>query len=356
MIASEFIRKKIRPKSIFQNASGRSLLGNVVHAKLLVGLVGTVLGSLIGCWHGSAQTDDPFAPKPAVPPGFRLVAGDILVPLFVPKSPFPTDTSRYWPNGNVPYEFDANVTAANQQAMTNAMAQWEAVANVHFVPRNSENDYAHIQNSTGNNSEIGRSRGQQVINIFNWDFTFIMVHELGHCLGFDHTQTRPDRANYVTINYGNIQSGSSGNFDVAVGFNYYGPYDFDSVMEYDQCAFSIDCPTGATCGCSNLTIAVLPPYDVLWQSQIGQRDHLRTFDKLIMSFLYPQSNWRFVDLNFTGSPESGTFFKPYKTFAAGKSGVSSGGTLWIQPGVYAGIGTHNKAMTIKAPLGGVTLQ
>src|SRR5439155_882050 len=117
-----------------------------------------------------------------------------------------------------------NVSTQNRTNMINAMLAWEAVANVNFVLRNGENDYVHIENSTGNNSSIGRVGGQQFINIANWGFRFIMAHELGHCLGFDHTQTRPDRDSYVTINSNNIQADFRHNFDVAVGFHDYGPY------------------------------------------------------------------------------------------------------------------------------------
>jgi len=324
---------------------------------LLLWAVWTAIG-IAGVWQAAGQTEDPFAPKPEIPPGFILVGGDILIPSEEgpkPKSPFSPDPSTYWPGGTVYYEFDSNVTGANRNAMLVAMAAWEAVATVQFVARNGQSDYAHIQNSTGNNSQIGRTGGQQIINIFNWNITFTMAHELGHCLGFGHTQGRSDRASYVSITLANIQPAYANQFDIYAGFNDYGPYDFDSVMGYGQCDFSIDCAAGYTCSCSHYVIQVLPPNDTYWQTRLGQRDHLSVYDKLIMSFLYPQSNWRFADLNFTGSPESGTFIRPYKTFGHGESGVPAGGTLFVQPGTYSATGTHAKAMTIKAPLGGVTL-
>ena len=40
----------------------------------------------------------------------------------------------------------------------------------------------------------------------------IVIHELLHAVGFAHEQTRPDRDQYVTIHYNNIQSGREHNF------------------------------------------------------------------------------------------------------------------------------------------------
>jgi hypothetical protein len=75
---------------------------------------------------------------------------------------------------------------------------------------------------------------------------------------------------------------------------------------------------------------------------------------LTMSFIYPYSNYRFVDGSY-GGDEQGTFLKPYRTFSKGASEVPSGGTVWIQPGAYSAVGTYTKTMTLQAPLGGVTL-
>ena len=93
----------------------------------------------------------------------------------------------------------------------------------------------------------------------------------------------------------------------------------------------------------------------LWQNAIGQRDHLSDFDQLTMSFLYPEDDWVFVDGSGHGQ-QAGTFLKPYRSFAAGVAATPPGGTLWIQPGSYSSAGTYAVPITIRAPLGGVTLE
>jgi len=294
-------------------------------------------------------------PAEAVPPGYELIEGDILVRLpapgeFAPASTF--KTTQFWPNGIVYYEFDANVSAANRTIAISAMAEWEAVANIDFRQRNAEANYIHIQDSTANNSEVGMIGGRQIINVVSWGTKFRIVHELGHSLGVYHEQSRSDRDNYVTINWANITSGKEGNFEIRDDSSHYGPYDFDSMMHYAQCDFS----TCDNCTVSCRTITVKAPYAAEWQDNIGQRNHLSRMDAMTMSFLYPESNWRFLDRNYGGAVETGSFLFPRKTFPNGVSSTPSGGTLWIQPGTYAAVGTHTKAMTLRAPLGSVTLR
>ena len=59
-----------------------------------------------------------------------------------------------------------------------------------------------------------------------------------------------------------------------------------------------------------------------------------------------------------GGAEDGSFVHPYNTVPEGATNVPLGGTVWVQPGTYPSVGTYgtgDKAMTIRAPIGGVTL-
>lgn len=55
-----------------------------------------------------------------------------------------------------------------------------------------------------------RGNGPQAISIGkNCDKFGIVVHELGHVIGFWHEHTRPDRDDHVTIIRDNIQPGET---------------------------------------------------------------------------------------------------------------------------------------------------
>jgi hypothetical protein len=187
--------------------------------------------------------------------------------------------ANLWTGGVVPYEFDANTTADDQTAMRQAMDALEAVANVHFVPRAGEANYLHISDYTGNYSYVGMIGNMQPVGIFNWNYRYIMCHELMHALGLWHEQSRPDRDQYITVNYDQIQPDWRSQYDIQPGPVPEGPYDFDSVMHYGPCDASICCAAGATCGCAPecSTMTTMPPYAGS-QGLMGQRTHLSAGD------------------------------------------------------------------------------
>ncbi len=178
-----------------------------------------------------------------------------------------------WPKGVVPYRFHANVTLENQQRAVDAMAEIEAVCNVDFVPLTSQTAYLFIQASDVNNSCIGYSGGVCTVNIHDWAFKGVIIHEFGHSLGLHHEHQRPDRDMYVQVNTANICGGTG---IVPLRGTPFGPYDFESVMHYSRRADSRD---------GSETISVRPEY-AEWKYFCGQRDHLSNGDIWMLTHLY----------------------------------------------------------------------
>lgn len=259
-----------------------------------------------------------------------------------------------WPGGIVPYVFSTNVSTDRRAAMLAAMSEIEAVARIDFVPRSGQPGYLFIQNSSQNSAPVGYSAQSRTVNIFNWDYKFVMVHELMHALGFQHEQSRADRDNYVLINLANVcqtccnGSGSCNhNFNRLPNTPKYGPYDFDSVMHYDLFAFS-------TNGRPTITVRTphLGPTPNPAAGAVGQRERLSKFDRLGLRFNYPYSTDRFVKASHNSSG-SGTFDNPWRSFHTAAATAPTGATLWIEPGSYSATGTYTRPLEIQAPQGGV---
>ena len=117
-----------------------------------------------------------------------------------------------------------------------------------FVPRNpsdlSQNIWLSIKSLDGCWSYVGRNyySGEQEVSLQSDGcvYTGTAVHELCHAVGFWHEQNRPDRDDYITVNFANIDPDNAHNFDKYTA-DYFGtPYDYYSIMHYTEYAFSVN--------------------------------------------------------------------------------------------------------------------
>ncbi|XP_055517540.1 LOW QUALITY PROTEIN: tolloid-like protein 2 [Leucoraja erinacea] len=151
---------------------------------------------------------------------------------------------RIWPEGVIPYVIGANFTGTQRAIFKQAMRHWERYTCITFVERLAEDSFiVFTYRPCGCCSVVGRrGEGRQAISIGkNCDKFGIVVHELGHVIGFWHEHTRPDRDGHVSIIRGNIQPGQEYNFlkmEPAEVNSLGDIYDFDSIMHYARNTFS----------------------------------------------------------------------------------------------------------------------
>ena len=70
-------------------------------------------------------------------------------------------------------------------------------------------------------------------------FADTIVHEFIHAWGFYHEQSRPDRDQYITVNWDNIKTDKHSQYEIKGGTHTYGvQYDGKSVMHYSTGGFA----------------------------------------------------------------------------------------------------------------------
>ncbi|KAM9841679.1 bone morphogenetic protein 1-like [Aulostomus maculatus] len=182
---------------------------------------------------------------------------------------------RVWPDGIIPYVISGNFSGSQRAIFRQAMRHWEKHTCVTFTERTTEESYiVFTYRPCGCCSYVGRrGGGPQAISIGkNCDKFGIVVHELGHVIGFWHEHTRPDRDEHVSIIRDNIQQGQEYNFlkmEPGEVDSLGEVYDFGSIMHYARNTFS----RGV------FLDTILPRFDVNGvQTPIGQRTRLSKGD------------------------------------------------------------------------------
>ncbi|EYC18033.1 hypothetical protein Y032_0028g1646 [Ancylostoma ceylanicum] len=82
--------------------------------------------------------------------------------------------------------------------------------------------------------------GQQVLSLaVDCVADYIVWHEVMHAIGFEHEHQRPDRDDFIRVEYRNVQAGQMANFEKLSPHevDYAENYDYKSIMHYDSHAF-----------------------------------------------------------------------------------------------------------------------
>ncbi|KAI8515247.1 hypothetical protein Bbelb_078380, partial [Branchiostoma belcheri] len=132
----------------------------------------------------------------------------------------------------------------SRSVIQSAMTHWQRNTCVRFRPRMQHDfDYVFFQRGRTCCSFVGRTgNGKQTLSVGpGCDMFGIVLHEIGHLIGFWHEHSRPDRDEFVDILYENVKDGERHNFEKLwkTQINSLGQrYDYMSIMHYGSRYFT----------------------------------------------------------------------------------------------------------------------
>uniref|UniRef100_A0A914Y0Y7 Metalloendopeptidase n=1 Tax=Panagrolaimus superbus TaxID=310955 RepID=A0A914Y0Y7_9BILA len=198
--------------------------------------------------------------------------------------------NNLWKKNGINYKIANSIDSSTAQKIRKAIKFWQDNTCLTFQENGSDKHFLNFYKGSGCWSYIGNvsSFTQQDISIGEGcEQVGIIEHEIGHALGFFHTQSRFDRDSFVKIDASNIDSNMLENFDkesASTNDNFGLEYDYGSVMHYSENAFALN---------DNKPV-ITSLTSKLYQKTMGNRIEPSFTDILMMNKLYQCTVCRFL--------------------------------------------------------------
>ncbi|XP_049835134.1 meprin A subunit beta-like [Schistocerca gregaria] len=174
--------------------------------------------------------------------------GDVLLKPEVKNAV--SDPALLWPHGAIVYKTDEQIgcpESAQCEILMKAIEHYHRNTCIRFKQWSGEANYVRLffnPESGACWSPVGRQGGEQLLSLGErcW-YLGIVIHELGHAVGFWHEMNRPDRDDWINIFWHNILPGFGAAFakHANESVDTLGEqFDYKSIMMYGEYAFSKD--------------------------------------------------------------------------------------------------------------------
>jgi len=149
---------------------------------------------------------------------------------------------RKWSNSTIVYRISGLSTSVRSE-LQKSFNEWSSKTNILFKERTNESNYVTISSSGSNSNSgiatLGMNGSRGFIRLGTRATAVVIIHEIGHTLGYIHEQNRSDRDSYVRINFENIQDNAVDQFFKSNSASLVtNQLDINSTMMYGSFTFS----------------------------------------------------------------------------------------------------------------------